>query len=266
MKIGHGGTLDPMATGVLPICVGVATRFSRYLLDGDKTYLATVTFGSATDTYDADGEVVASADPSALSISDVERAVARYVGEIEQVPPIYSAIKVGGRRMYQVARSGGVEPLPSRRVKVDSIDILAWTLPDLVVAIMCGKGFYVRSFAHDLGADLGCGAHLSGLRRTRAGSFTEGESAVLDVLVELARDDEWVGILRPVDSVLGHLPRVDLGSDDAADFCNGMKVKSASGLPDGDVRVYSHCDRFLGVGRCFGATGAVAPSVVIASR
>ena len=168
--------------------------------------------------------------------------------------------------MYQAARSGEVEPLSSRRVRVDSIDVLAWTLPDLVVAIVCGKGFYVRSFAHDLGADLGCGAHLSGLRRTRAGIFTEGESAALDVLVDLARDDEWVAMLRPVDAVLGHLPRVDFGSDDAADFCNGMKVKSAPSLSDGDVRVYGHCGRFLGVGRCCGATGAVAPSVVIASR
>ena len=264
MKIGHGGTLDPMATGVLPICVGAATRFSRYLLDGDKTYRATVTFGSSTDTYDAEGEVVATADPGSLSMTDVERAVASYVGEIDQVPPIYSAIKVGGRRMYSVARAGEAGQLPSRLVRVDSIDILSWAVPDLVVEITCGKGFYVRSFAHDLGADLGCGAHLSSLRRTRAGAFTDDESTALDVLVGSAEGDAWVEMLHTVDSVLGHLPSVELGERASADFSHGMAVKPLECRFDGDVRVYGHGGVLLGVGRCVGLTGAVAPSVVIA--
>ena len=265
VKIGHGGTLDPMATGVLPICVGAATRFSRYLLDGDKTYRATVTFGCATDTYDADGDVVSTADPGALTMTDVQHAIAGYIGEIEQVPPVYSAIKVGGRRMYSVARAGDAIALSSRSVRVNSIEVLAWEVPDLEVEISCGKGFYVRSFAHDLGADLGCGAHLSALRRTRAGVFAEGQSLPLGSLVDSAEDDAWVDMLLPLDSVLGHLPRVDLDGQDSAAFCRGMKVHSGGSRFDGDARVYGDGGRLLGAGRYVGSTGEVAPSVVIAS-
>ena len=265
VKIGHGGTLDPMATGVLPICIGAATRFSRYLLDGDKTYRATVKFGVATDTYDADGEVVSTADPGRVSVAEVEQAILGYVGEIDQVPPIYSAIKVGGRRMHSVARAGGTAELPSRSVKVDAIKILEWHIPDLKVEITCGKGFYVRSFAHDLGADLGCGAHLTALRRTRAGVFAERDALALETLIGMAADDAWAAELHAIDSVLGHLPRVDLCANDSAAFCHGRQVRSAGCQLAGVVRVYGPGGRLLGVGRRLGSAGTVAPSVVIAS-
>ena len=265
VKIGHGGTLDPMATGVLPICIGAATRFSRYLLDGDKTYRATVTFGVATDTYDADGEVVSTADAGGVSIAELEQAILGYIGEIEQVPPIYSAIKVGGRRMYSVARAGGTAELPSRRVKVDAIDILKWEVPELEVEITCGKGFYVRSFAHDLGADLGCGAHLTALRRTRAGVFAGRDALTLETLIGMAADDAWSAELHAIDSVLGHLPRVDLCAKDSAAFRHGRQVDSPVCEFAGDVRVYGFGGRLLGVGRRLGSAGTVAPSVVIAS-
>lgn len=264
VKIGHGGTLDPMATGVLPICIGAATRFSRYLLDGDKTYRATVTFGITTDTYDAEGDVVSTADADRLTRADLETALTKYVGEIDQVPPLYSAIQVGGRRMYSVARAGEVETLPSRRVRVDAIRVLRWDMPELDLEITCGKGFYVRSFAHDLGADMGCGAHLSGLRRTRAGVFTEGDSVALDALVDLADDDEWVGELHSIDSVLGHLQRFDLRSEDGSAFCHGKPVNVTGGRSNGDARVYGPGGRLLGIGRCVESAGQVAPSVVIA--
>ena len=263
LKIGHCGTLDPMATGVLPISVGVATRFSRYVLDGDKSYLATVTLGVATDTYDAEGEVTGTADSRGVTRNDVDRALASYVGDIDQVPPVYSAVKVDGRRAYSVARSGGKAELSGRRVRVDSLEVLEWESPHLTVQVTCGKGFYVRSFAHDLGIELGCGGHLSSLTRTRSGVFNIGDAVILDNLVDHAAGG-WVDDLHAIDTVLQHLPSVRLSSNAASAFVHGNSVELDIDVAKEEVRVYSEGGALLGLGDCSRVAGKVSPTLVIA--
>lgn len=263
LKIGHCGTLDPMATGVLPISIGVATRFSRYVLDGDKSYLATVTLGIATDTYDAEGEVTGTADSSGLTRDDVDRALASYIGEIDQVPPAYSAVKMDGRRAYSIARSGGKAELSSRRVRVDSLEVLEWDSPRLTVRLTCGKGFYVRSFAHDLGIELGCGAHLSSLTRTRSGVFDIGDAVLLDNLVNHGAGG-WIGDLHAIDTVLRHLPSVRLSANARLAFMHGNSVGLDGDNAKEDVRVYSEEGALLGLGDCSRVAGKVSPTLVIA--
>ena len=264
VKIGHCGTLDPMATGVLPISIGSATRFSRYVLDGDKSYRATITLGVATDSYDADGTVTSTKDASKIARADVESELRRYVGEIDQVPPMFSAIKVDGRRMYSVARAGGKANLPSRRVRVDLVRVIEWKLPNVTVEISCGKGFYVRSFAHDIGQELDCGAHLSWLRRMSSGVFGVQDAVALDMLVGSAEGGAWIGNLLPIDSVLGHLPSIRLDSASAAVFTHGMPVR-CDGLDDvAEVRVYGEDGALLGMGSGTRTEGSISPTLVIA--
>ena len=264
LKIGHCGTLDPMATGVLPISIGSATRFSRYVLDGDKSYRATITFGVETDSYDADGTVTSTADASGIECADVESALGRYVGEFDQVPPLFSAIQVEGRRMYSVARAGGDAVLPSRRVCVDSVRVIEWDLPNLKVEISCGKGFYVRSFAHDLGRDLGCGAHLSQLRRMTSGVFVAQDAVALESLVSRSAGGAWTGGLLPTDAVLQHLPSIRLDAAGARAFSHGMAVQW-DGLGDiAEARVYGEGGALLGVGSGNRTEGSIAPTLVIA--
>ena len=264
LKIGHCGTLDPLATGVLPISIGVATRFSRYVLEGDKSYLATVKLGTTTDSYDADGEVTSQGDASTVSRVDVDHALSKYIGDIDQVPPAYSAVKVGGRRAYSVARSGGKAELSSRRVRVESLDVLQWEPPHLTVQITCGKGFYVRSFAHDFGVDLGCGAHLSQLRRTRSGVFNVEGAVQLDSLISRAETGCWVHDLVKIDTVLQHLPSVRLDGRSSVTFANGNAVDMDHEALAEEVSVYSDDGALLGLGNSLRVAGQVAPTLVIA--
>ena len=263
IKIGHCGTLDPIATGVLPICIGAATRFSRFVIDGRKSYRANVTFGVETDTYDADGEVVATGDADSLTLTEIENALRQYSGEIDQVPPAYSAIKVRGRRMYSVARSGEAEELPSRRVTIHSLEVVSWDSPNLQVDISCSKGFYVRSLAHDLGRDLRCGAHLSALRRLRSGPFTIEEAVDLSNLLESAEGDAWLGALRPVASAVADLPSISLDNESGFAFSNGRQVAGAGRGWVAEARVYDGDGEFLGLGTCSDADDALSPSLVL---
>lgn len=266
LKIGHCGTLDPLATGVLPISIGAATRFSRYVLEGDKSYSATITLGVATDSYDADGEVTATMDASTVTRADIELALVRYVGEFDQVPPLFSAVKVQGRRAYSVARSGGVVEMASRRVRVESLTVIEWESPHLTVQISCGKGFYVRSFAHDLGIDLGCGGHLSQLRRTSSGVFNAEDSVRLDTLIGGADTGAWVKDLHQVDAVLQHMPSVRLDRASSFAFSHGNGVKVYNDVAADDVRVYSDEGVLLGLGNGRRIAGKVAPTLVIRDR
>lgn len=173
-KVGHGGTLDPLASGVLPICLGEGTKLAPFLLAGDKEYEATVRFGVATDTYDVTGRVVAEKPTDGLTAAAIEAALASFVGEHEQIPPIYSALKRAGRPLYAYARAGeAVPPPPPRRIEITRLDLVAFDAPNEArLRVACSKGTYVRSLAHDLGDALGTGAHLTALRRTRSGPFT----------------------------------------------------------------------------------------------
>jgi tRNA pseudouridine55 synthase len=183
-KVGHAGTLDPMATGVLVLGLGRATRLLGHLALTDKTYDATVRLGSATTTDDADGDVVATADASGVAEADVRAGLAAMVGEIDQVPSAVSAVKVDGRRAYARVRAGEDIELPARRVRIDEIAVTRWSPPDLDIAVRCSSGTYVRAIARDLGEALGIGGHLTALRRTAVGTFGLGDARTLDQLEE----------------------------------------------------------------------------------
>ena len=181
-RAGHAGTLDPFATGVLPVCLGEATKLAQYLLADDKEYEAELVLGAETDTYDRTGAVTATRDASAVTRDAVLAALAARTGEQDQVPPMYSAVKQGGVRLYHRARAGEEVERAPRRIRIDRLALLAWEPPRLRVAIACSKGTYVRGLAHDLGRDLGPGAHLAELRRTRSGAFTLADARPVEAL------------------------------------------------------------------------------------
>jgi tRNA pseudouridine55 synthase len=182
IKVGHAGTLDPMATGVLVVCVGDATRLSEYVMASDKTYEARVKLGEATDTYDADGEITARYDAAHITRGTVELALEAFRGDIQQIPPMYSAIKQGGKKLYDLARAGVTVDRAPRAVTISRLTITDWHPPELSLEVVCSAGTYIRSLAHDLGESLCVGAHLTGLRRTRSGAFSHAQALPLNQL------------------------------------------------------------------------------------
>jgi tRNA pseudouridine55 synthase len=254
-KAGHTGTLDPLASGLLPICFGEATKFAQALLDADKAYLATVRFGTTTSTGDADGDVLAS---RAVTITrpDIEAILPRFVGRIGQVPPRHAALKHEGRKYYEYARRGIDIPRVARPVEIRAIDVISWKTPNLEVSIRCGKGTYVRALAEDIGAALGCGAHLAALRRSATGGFALAQAHSFEML-ETASDARRDAILRPVDTLVAELPRLDLEGADATRFGQGQALARAE-AGDAVVRVYAD-----GV---FAGVGVVAGGVLRARR
>jgi len=245
-KIGHGGTLDPAATGVLPILVGEATKLTPYLVDLDKEYLATVRLGVTTDTQDLSGTVLETRPLPAIGAAGIEQALLAFVGSICQVPPMYSALHHEGRRLYELAREGVEVERRPREVTVHSIALESLALPDFTIRVRCGKGFYVRTLAADLGAALGPGGALATLRRTRVGPYRL-EDAVPWETVREARDGSalWPRLLPP-DSALEVMQEVRLSSLAARAFVNGQSVTHV-GAP-GPVRVYGPDGAFLGIG------------------
>lgn len=260
-KAGHTGTLDPLATGLLPLCFGEATKFAGELLDADKTYLATVQLGITTDTADAEGQVLETC-PVEATRDQVAEVLARFCGEIEQIPPMYSALKRDGRPLYEYARKGiEVERAP-RRVVIHELTLTAWDGTRLALEVSCSKGTYVRTLAADLGKALGCGAHLAALRRTRIGALTLGDAVDLDALGALdleARDRR----LAPADALLAAVPRVELSAADTQRILHGQGVRwnGETGLR---YRYYDPDGRFLGLGEV-SADGWLKPKRLIAS-
>jgi tRNA pseudouridine55 synthase len=200
-RVGHTGTLDPLASGVLPICIGQATRIAEYLSEGGKTYRATITFGISTTTYDAEGEVVQSA-PVHLTRADLEALLPAFLGKQQQLPPLYSAIKHHGQPLYKLARTGREVTLQPRLVIIDRLTILEWQSPTLTLEIECSKGTYIRSLAHDLGKRAGCGAHLSGLVRLRSGPFRLEDSISLETFARHCQENTWADVLYMPDEAL----------------------------------------------------------------
>ena len=245
-KIGHGGTLDPAATGLLPILIGEATKLTPYLVELDKEYLATVRLGVSTDTQDLAGAVLESRPVPELDEASIGKALAPFVGLIRQVPPMYSALHHEGRRLYELAREGVDVERQAREVTVHAIHLEALTLPDLVLRVTCGKGFYVRTLAADLGAALGTGGALARLVRTRVGPYRLEEAAPWNLVLS-ARDGEflWARALRP-DSALQAMPAARLSEPATRAFANGQSV-TEPGAP-GLVRVYGADGAFLGIG------------------
>lgn len=223
-KVGHGGTLDPLATGLLPLAFGEATKTVAYVMDGDKTYRFTVRWGQATDSDDAEGTIVEER-PERPTRAAIEAVLPRFVGEVEQVPPVFSAIKVDGHRSYDLARDGDAKPLKARKVRVDRFELVE--LPDAdhgIFEVDCGKGAYMRSLARDLGGALGCLGHIAQLRRLAVGPFTEEDAISLDSLeanADSARPEE---LLLPVETALDDIPALALTEAEASRLKSGQAL------------------------------------------
>ena len=249
-RIGHGGTLDPAATGLLPILLGEATKLTPYLVDLDKEYVATVRLGVTTESQDLSGAVIETRPVPALDAAAIERALAPFVGVIRQVPPMFSALRKGGQRLYELARRGVEVEREPREVRIDSIRLESVSLPDFVIRIRCGKGTYVRTLAADLGAAIGCGAALAGLVRTRVGPYTLEDAASWDEVREARSGDRlWRRVLAP-DTALGALAAVRLDAASARAFVHGQAVPMQARTA-GLLRVYGP-DGLLGVGQGLG--------------
>ena len=222
-RAGHTGTLDPRASGVLVVLIGPAVRLSEYVSASDKRYQATIHLGSSTDTYDADGRVTSSA-PVTVTEPQFENVLGQFVGEIEQVPPPYSAIKVQGRKAYEMAREGEEVILEPRKINVYSLELLEWAPPEAVIDVFCSSGTYVRSLANDLGNALGCGAHLVGLRRTKSGRFTLRDAVPLRRLQESFLAGDWYKFLIPAAEALADWTMVELDADQVELIRHGHRV------------------------------------------
>lgn len=221
-RVGHGGTLDPAATGVLPVALGEATRLVEYLALGRKGYAATIRLGVVTTTDDAEGELVDERPVGDLRRDTIAAAIEQFVGDVLQTPPAYSAIKVAGKRMYDLARRGEAVVLEPRPVHIERIEVADWRSPMLMLDVLCGKGTYIRSLARDLGAALGCGAHLAALRRTMVGPLT---LATALPLAELEQNTQLLGQwLLPPEAAVAAWPRVDLDAEAARRVGNGLPL------------------------------------------
>lgn len=243
-KAGHTGTLDPLASGLLPLCFGDATKFAQSLLDAEKAYVATVHFGVATTTGDAEGEIV-DEKPVAFSRADLEAVLPSFIGRIAQVPPRYAALKYQGRNYYEYARAGVEIPRVAREVEIHALEILEWAPPAAVLGVACGKGTYVRVLAEDLGAALGSCAHLAALVRARTGPFALEQAVTLDVLEQM-NPAERDALLLPVDAPLVGMPRLDVDAARARALEYGQEA-AAPGQAPGRYRCYAVGGRFLGV-------------------
>jgi tRNA pseudouridine55 synthase len=230
-RAGHTGTLDPRASGVLVILIGPAVRLSEYVSASDKRYQATIRLGASTDTYDAEGVVTGAPTVPVDEISEeyFNDVLQRFVGEIEQVPPPYSAVKVQGRKAYEMAREGEEVDLAPRMIKVYSLDVLEWAPPEAVVDVYCSSGTYVRSLANDLGKSLGSGAHLVGLRRTKSGRFTLRDAVPLRRLQEAFDAGNWYRFLIPAAEALADWPMIELDADQVELIRHGHRIPAEEG-------------------------------------
>ncbi|MGH2585360.1 MAG: tRNA pseudouridine(55) synthase TruB [Dehalococcoidia bacterium] len=231
-RIGHAGTLDPLATGVLPLGIGQGTRVLEYVSDAEKEYVATVRLGVATDTYDADGRIVATADWTGIGEAHIREILPDFTGQIDQRPPVFSAIKHRGVPLHRLARAGRDVDVPARTVTIFAIDVVAFDLPDVVIRVQCSKGTYIRSLAHDLGQELGCGAHLGALRRTATGGFALAQALTLDRWEQAITDGDWPAHVLPLDAPLAARPALILDAQSATRLQDGVAPAAHdAGLP-----------------------------------
>lgn len=244
-KVGHAGTLDPLATGVLVICMGVATRLSEYAMASAKTYRATVHLGVTTTTYDAEGETISQQDAAHISRQDVEQALPQFLGAIEQLPPMYSAVKQGGRKLYELARAGKEVEREPRSVTIESLQLVEWTPPTFTLDVVCSAGTYIRSLAFDLGEALGVGAHLAGLVRMASGRFSIDASITLDNLLDVSN---WWQYLLPLDFVLQDFRAVNLDETETDHVLHGRPVVSDMETLEGELaRAYDNNGQFIAI-------------------
>lgn len=261
-KAGHTGTLDPLATGLLPICLGEATKFAQYVTDASKTYDATIKLGVTTSTGDAEGKILTTA---AVNITQAQfwAACLQFIGEISQIPPMYSALKHEGKSLYEYARAGVDIERKARSVVINSINVNDFTGEFAEINVNCSKGTYIRTLAEDIGANLGCGAHLTALRRTETAGYLLAQAVTLEQLEAMTAESRDKCLL-PIDSAICNLPKLKLGSDAAYYLMQGQQVWQAGIIPDSDLRLYDENDIFLGLGY-LQDDGKIAPKRLLKS-
>ncbi|WP_236211568.1 tRNA pseudouridine(55) synthase TruB [Metapseudomonas otitidis] len=266
-KAGHTGSLDPLATGVLPLCFGEATKFSQYLLDADKGYETVAQLGVTTTTGDAEGEVLERRDVT-VGRDELEAALGRFRGEIQQVPPMYSALKKDGQPLYKLARAGEVVEREARSVTIARLELLAFDSTKATLSVSCSKGTYIRTLVEDLGQVLGCGGHVAELRRTQAGPFNLSQAISLEVLEKAHAEggnEALDRFLLPSDSGLEHWPLVQLSEHSAYYWLHGQPVRAPEAPKFGMLRVQDHTGRFIGIGEV-SDDGRIAPRRLIRSE
>ncbi len=272
-RVGHAGTLDPEATGVLPVCLGQGTRVVEFLVDASKTYRAQIELGVATDTYDASGKITQRGDISGISQKQLESALASFCGLIQQTPPMYSAVKYHGKPLYKWARAGITVERKSRPTKIYHLELTDWQPPVVTIEVVCGKGTYIRSLAHDLGQVLGCGANLKSLIRLRCGLFDVKDAISVSQLEDAFRCGYWQHFVYPIDIVLSHWTAVVVNDDATQAIRNGqpLTLEEANSVDeyslarspsDNHCRVYTTDGCFLGVMRFNPETGQWQPEKV----
>lgn len=248
MKAGHTGSLDPLASGLLPVCFGQATRLSSYLLDSEKRYSVEVELGRRTATGDAEGEVVEQRPVGRFDEQQLERVLADFRGRIEQVPPMYSAIRKDGKRLYELARQGKVVNREARTITIRELILRRVDLPLLELDVLCSKGTYIRTLVEDIGEALGCGATVTGLRRTRVGDYDLANGWSLDALKSLADNEQRLQCLLPLDSVVSSWPRLEFSRESEFFARQGRPVEAMYSSVSGWVRMYNEDHEFFGVG------------------
>jgi tRNA pseudouridine55 synthase len=255
LKTGHLGTLDPAATGVLPLVLGRATRLAQFLQPSEKEYLATIRLGSSTDTYDAEGQVVSEGPVPTITRERIEEVVGQFEGKIDQLPPMFSAVKVKGERLYRAARRGEIRERPTRTVVIFELVLLDWEVDRWRLRIKCSAGTYIRTLAHDMGQFLGCGAHLERLCRTRSGSFSLSSALSIDEV-----GDRWESALIPVDKLLLEFPAMQLDETQAEAVSHGNRIVVESD-PGHELCRLFHSGHLLAIGRVGG--DYISPKVVL---
>ncbi|MFT5033370.1 MAG: tRNA pseudouridine55 synthase [Bacteroidia bacterium] len=269
-KAGHTGSLDPLATGVLPICFGEATKFSQFLLDADKGYATTVVLGCATTTGDAEGEITAEVDASALTEEALTAAMKGFEGEIDQIPSMFSALKQNGRPLYELARQGIEVERKARRITIHHLELLAFrhgARAEADLLVTCSKGTYIRSLAEDIGTVLGVGGHVSALRRTQAGPFNLSQAVTLPTLEqmkEVEAIDDLDALLLPIELALPQLPMISLGESAGYFLLQGQAVQVSKAPTEGLVGLKLEDGRFVGVGEIMD-DGRVAPRRLVSN-
>jgi len=243
-KVGHAGTLDPLATGVLILCLGGATRLSDYVMHTTKQYRAQVTLGTVTTTYDAEGDVTETADASHITQADIETVLPQFTGDIEQLPPMYSAVKVDGKKLYDLARKGKTIERKPRSVTISELTILSWDNPTLVIDVVCSAGTYIRSLAYDIGQALGVGAYLSGLERIRSGNFHIDNAISLDTVLS---DGSWHTQIISPHTALHDRPSVTLQADDIDLIRNGQFIPRPEDMLDEHVFAFSEDKELIAI-------------------
>lgn len=262
-RVGHAGTLDPLATGVLVVCLGPATRLAEYLAEGRKTYRATIHLGITTETWDAEGRVVEERPCAHLTREAVEQALEGFRGAIWQVPPMYAALKRDGQPLYRLARQGVEVERAPRQVHIDDLRLLAWQPPRITIELTCSKGTYVRSLAHELGQRLGVGGHLAELVRLAVGPFRQEDAISLERFRALCVAGEWRAVVLSPEAALGHLPRLTLEADAARRLIWGQALALPPGREDGPHAAYDGSGRLLGIVRYRPSQGVWQPEKVL---